>query len=275
MIAQHAKAVVLALLSMISFVANAQSMTMDHGASTMQGGSAPADARDPNAYADGVASRMIPGMDMADDGARAYLLLDRFELFSGRRHHGQALDAQGWYGGDLDKLWLKVDGERSDGHLGATRTEVLWNRAIASYWGLQVGVRHDFGDGPGRNWAAIGVQGIAPWWFDIEATAYVGERGRTALRFEASRDVLLMQRLVLQPNLKVDVYGKQDRERALGAGLSHVEAALRMRYEWSRKFAPYVGVVVSRSFAGTASDARAAGERVSDVRVVGGVRIWF
>ena len=112
----------------------------------------------------------MPGMDMADDAVAVHVLLDRVEQFHSSDGNGQAVDAQAWVGGDLDKLWLKVDGERSNGRLGATRTEALWNRAIAPYWGLQAGVRHDFGDGPGRTWAAFGVQGLAPYWFDVQAT---------------------------------------------------------------------------------------------------------
>ena len=195
----------------------------------------------------------MPGMDMADDTPHASLILDRLEAFHTRDGNGQALDAQAWYGGDIDKLWLKLDGERTNGRLGATRMEALWNHAIAPYWGLQLGVRHDVGDGPSRNWAAFGVQGLAPYWFEVQATAYVGPQGRTALRFEAEYELLLTQRLVLQPNVKASVYGKRDPERSIGAGLSDVEAGLRLRYEITRKFAPYIGVVWNRKFGGTAA----------------------
>jgi copper resistance protein B len=242
---------------------------------SMQGGSAPPGARDPDAYADGLTMGPMHGMDMADNAIRAQLLLDRLELYRASDSHGQSLDAQAWIGGDLDKLWFKVDGERSQGKLGATRTEVLWNHAIATYWGLQAGVRHDFGDGPGRTWAAVGVQGLAPYWFDLQATAYVGQGGRTALRIEPEYDLLLTQRLVLQPNMKLSLYGKNDPARGIGSGLSDMEAGLRLRYEFSRKFAPYVGVVYNRKFGTTARYANAAGASASETRLVGGVRIWF
>lgn len=250
---------------------------MDMGAmmKSMQGGPAPADARDPDAYADGLKNGPMPGMEMADNATHVKVLLDRLEQFHRSGSNGQAVDAQAWVGGDTDKLWFKVDGERANGRLGATRTEALWNHAIATYWGLQAGVRHDFGDGPGRTWAAFGVQGLAPYWFDIQATAYVGQSGRTALRFEGEYDLLLTQRLILQPDVKVTLYGKSDRERQLGAGLSDIDAGLRLRYELSRKFAPYVGVVWNRKFAGTAGYARDSGNDVQTTRVVAGVRIWF
>ncbi len=250
-------------------------MDVDAMKKSMQGGPPPADARDPDGYADGLENGHMPGMDMADDATHVHVLLDRIEQFHSSDGHGQAVDAQAWVGGDLDKLWLKVDGERSNGRLGATRTEALWNRAIATYWGLQAGVRHDFGDGPGRTWASFGFQGLSPYWFDIQATGYVGQNGRTALRLEGEYDLLITQRLVLQPDVKVSLYGKDDPDREVGAGLSDVDAGLRLRYEFSRKFAPYVGVVWNRKFANTARYARDAGHPVQETRVVAGLRIWF
>lgn len=250
---------------------------MDMGAmmKSMQGGRAPADARDPDAYADGLSNGPMPGMDMADKATRVKVMLDRVEQFHASGSNGQAVDAQAWVGGDVDKLWFKVDGERANGRLGATRTEALWNHAIATYWGAQAGVRHDFGDGPGRTWAAFGVQGLSPYWFDIQATAYIGQGGRTALRFEGEYDLLLTQRLILQPDVKVSLYGKSDPEREIGSGLSDIDAGLRLRYEVSRKFAPYVGVVWNRKFSGTADYARTSGNPVQSTRVVAGVRLWF
>ncbi len=250
-------------------------MDMDAMMKSMQGGPPPADARDPDAYADGLTNGHMPGMDMDDDARHVYILLDRVEQFHSSDGNGQAVDAQAWFGGDLDKLWLKVDGERSNGRLGATRTEALWNRAIATYWGLQAGVRHDFGDGPGRTWASFGFQGLSPYWFDIQATGYVGQNGRTALRFEGEYDLLLTQRLVLQPDVKVSLYGKNDPAREIGAGLSDIDAGLRLRYEFSRKFAPYIGVVWNRKFANTARYARDVGNPVQETRVVAGLRVWF
>ena len=241
----------------------------------MQGGPAPAGARDPDAYADGLVAGPMPGMDMADDARHAYLLLDRLEVFNGRNTHGQALDGQGWIGGDLDKLWFKVDGDRTNGRLEATRTEAFWDHAVAAYWSTQAGVRHDLGGGPARTWAAFGVEGLAPYWFDVEATAYVGANGRSAVRFETEYDLRITQRVVLQPDVKLDAFGKDDRARAIGSGLSRLEAALRLRYEITRKVAPYVGVVFERRLGNTARLARDDGGAVSDVRGVAGVHLWF
>ena len=252
-------------------------MPMDHDAmmKSMQGGAAPPDARDPDAYADGLALGRMPGMDMDDARPYASLMLDRLEAFHAHDAHGQALDAQGWFGGDFDKLWFKVDGDRSNGRLGATRTEALWSHAIAPYWQLELGGRHDFGGGPGRDWASFGVQGLSPYWFDVQATAYVGGASRTALRFETEYDLRITQRLFLQPDVKLDAFGKDDGARDIGAGVSRIEAGLRLRYEFARKFAPYVGIVRERGLGNTARFERRAGEPVGQTRAVAGVHVWF
>ena len=254
---------------------------MEHGEmkgmGSMQGGSAPPDARDPDAYSDGLPLTMLPGMDMADNDPYGQLLLDQFEGYRGNDGKaGIRLDAQAWYGTDLNKLWLKAEGSYSESRLGATRTEVLYNRAFAPYFGWQVGARHDFGGGgPGRNWAAFGIQGLAPYWFDVEATAYVGPAGRTALRLEAEYDLRITQRLVLQPDVELKLFGSDDPERGIGSGLSGTELGLRLRYEITRKFAPYIGVSWGRKFGNTADFARRAGEPVGESRIVAGIRLWF
>ncbi len=248
---------------------------MDMGSMNMQGGSAPPDARDPD-YSDGVSSGPMIGMDGMHGHSRlASVLIDQLEQFNGDDENGQSINAQAWYGSDLNKVWFKLEGEQSDGRLGATRMELLWNKAIAAYWGLQVGARHDTGGGPSRNWAAIGVQGLAPYWFDVEATAYVGDEGRTAFRLETEYEILLTQRLILQPDLEMNVYGKDDQARGIGAGLSDIDFGLRLRYEITRKFAPYVGVVWTRKFGKTAEYARADFGQVEDTQLVAGVRLWF
>jgi copper resistance protein B len=247
---------------------------MDVGTMNMQGGAAPPDARDPD-YSDGLDHGPMRGMDMADDAQRLYVLLDNLELRDADAGTAQAISAQAWYGTDRDKLWLKLDSERSGGRLGATRAEVLWNHAIATYWGAQVGVRHDVADGPARDWLAVGVQGLAPYWFELETTAYVGTSGRSALRLEAEYELLITQRWIVQPDVEVNFYGKNDPVRNIGSGLSDLDVGLRLRYEITRKFAPYIGVVWSRKFGNTANFARAAGERAQDTQLIAGIRIWF
>ncbi len=136
-------------------------------------------------------------------------------------------------------------------------------------------MRHDSGDGPSRTWAAIGVAGLAPYWFDIDATFYAAEHGRTALRFEGHYDLRLTQQWILQPLLEMNLYGKDDQERQLGSGLSDVAAGLRLRYEFRRECAPYAGVHWTRLFGETADLAQSAGNDVTEVQFVAGIRLWF
>jgi len=156
-------------------------------------------------------------------------------------------DAVAWYGGDFDKLWLRSEGER-ESHRTDARIEALWNHAFASYWDWQLGARRDFSGGsahnvPDRTWTAFGIQGLAPYWFEIEATAYVGDGGRTAARVRAEYELLLTQRLILQPELELNWYDRRDRVREIAGGLSDAEVGLRLRYEIRREIAPYIGVV--------------------------------
>jgi len=256
-----------------SLAVAADSMPGMHTAS-MQGGAAPPDARSPD-YSDGVGYGSMTGMDMHDDALLGSLRIDRLEYHNGRGADGATLDAQAWYGTDANRLWLKAEGDYGAGRLEDQRTEALWDHPVSTYWDTQLGVRADFGDGPGRSWAAFGLQGLAPDWLDIEATAYLGPSGRTAARFEAEYELLFTQRLILQPRFEANLYGRDDRARRIGAGLSDAQLGLRLRYEIRRQFAPYVGVEWIRRFAKTAQYARDAGELAFDPQWVAGVRLLF
>ncbi len=240
---------------------------------SMQGGSAPPGARSPD-YSDGVGYGSLKP-HLAGNDLIGKLLIDRLEAFDGRDSHGQAWELGGSYGTDENKLWIRSEGERSAGKVQDGDAEVFWNHAIATYWGSQLGVRHDFGVGPGRTWAAFGVEGLAPYWFEMEATGYVGSSGRTAARLRVNYDVLFTQRLILTPELEANLYGKNDPARRIGSGLSDVQFGLRLRYEVRRQFAPYVGVVWTRRFGATADFARADHQAIFDRQWVAGLRIWL
>ncbi|BBD80164.1 copper resistance protein B [Aerosticca soli] len=249
-----------------------QGMTMG----PMQGGHPPPDARDPD-YSAGVDYGPTNGIDMAmDDNARiTMLLVDQLEAFHGKDGNGQQWEIEGWYGNDYDKLWLRTEGERSGGKLDDGSIEAFWNHTIATFWSTQLGVRTDAGEGPNRQWAAFGIQGLAPYWFELEATGYVGPSGRTAARVRAEYELFFTQRLILQPEVEANAYGKSDPARHLGSGLSDASLGLRLRYEFNRQFAPYVGVVWTRRFGGTADFAREDGQGLFDRQWVAGFRIWF
>ena len=146
---------------------------------------------------------------------------------------------------------------------------------MAAYWDTQLGVRYDSGEGPDRGWLAFGIQGLAPYWFEVDATAYVGDEGRSALRLSLEYELLLTQKLVLQPRLEVNFNGQKDAERALGSGLSDLTVGFRLRYEILREFAPYVGVEWAGQYGGTADYARVAGDDPRETRVVAGLRFWY
>ena len=261
---------------------NQSSGTMDQRDMTMQGGSAPPDARDPHAYSGGYTldsgPYALPGprqLRLSDEHSFGALRVDRLERVYTRDGNATAYDAQAWFGRDYDRLVLKAEGDAARGKLQDARTEVLWGHAVATFWDTQLGVRYDSGVGPDRGWLAFGIQGLAPYWFEVDATAYVGNNGRTALRLGAEYELLLTQKLILQPRIEVNVYGRRDQARDIGSGLSDGAAGLRLRYEITRQVAPYVGVEWAGKFGESADFARAAGEKRSETRWVAGVRFWF
>ncbi len=208
-------------------------------------------------------------------GVFSYLLFDRLEVWDADPGTGQAWEAQGWIGTDMHRLWLRSEGERKRGRTESADIEVLYGRPVARWWDLVAGVRHDIAPGRDQNFAALGVIGMAPYKFEVEATVYLGASGQTAARVEAEYELLLTNRLILQPVIEAEWHGKSDAARGIGSGLGKVETGLRLRYEFTRKFAPYVGLVHERSFGGTADFARDEGEATRDTRVVVGVRLWF
>jgi len=240
----------------------------------MQGGSPPPGARDPDAYAEGTSFANLPGNEMHDEMPFGRVLLDKFEYAKGDGEHGQNLEAEAWYGNDYNKAWFKAEGERRDGHLQSMRTEALWDRTFATFWSTQLGVRHDTGGGGSRDWLAFGVRGLAPYWFDTEATAY-WSGGRLGARFNVRYELLFTQQLILEPEIEANLYSKSDPARGLGSGLSDLELGMRLRYEIRRQFAPYIGVTWARNFGDTADFARARGDRNKSTQIVAGVRMWF
>ncbi len=210
-----------------------------------------------------------------DRGIFAHVIFNELEgRFNGANSEFR-WEGQGWVGTDYDKLWIKSEGTLSNGALDDGQHQFLYSRAITTYFDLQGGLRSDIDSRPTRNWAALGIQGLAPYFFDLELTGYVSNEGHLAAKLEASYDLLLTQRLILQPQVEVNLYSKADPARMVGAGFSDIDTGLRLRYEIDRKFAPYLGVVYEGKFGQTANLARRAGESTGDVRFVFGLRLWF
>lgn len=215
------------------------------------------------------------GHQVHDSALNSYFLADKLEWQNGDDASTLAWDVSGWIGGDIDRLWLRSEGERSNGKTEDAEIQALWGHAISPWWDVVSGVRQDFKPGAPQTWAAFGLQGMALYNFEAEATAFLGENGQSAVRLEGDYDILLTNRLILQPTAELNVYGKNDPQRGLGSGLSNTEAGLRLRYEIRREFAPYIGVTWNRTYGNTASYAREEGEDRSEARLVLGVRMWF
>jgi copper resistance protein B len=222
---------------------------------------------------------MADTMQMDDTKGFGKVMLDQLEWRDGDGGEGRgAWDAQGYFGGDYDKLWIKTEGKYTSGSGTGIRdadVEILWDRVISAWWNLQAGARQDFGPGQSRTWAAVGIQGLAPQWLQSEVTVYASDAGRTAARLKAQYDLLLTQRLVLQPFAEANLYGRSDPAHQIGSGLSDLQISLRLRYEIRRELAPYIGVVFVRRMGRTADLARSVGEDASDLELTAGVRIWL
>jgi copper resistance protein B len=217
----------------------------------------------------------MQNMDMHDDASQAMLLIDQLEYSNGYGGNGPMWEAEAWYGNDSNKLWLRSEGEGSHGRIDEADIEALWNHPFSAFWSTQFGARNDQGVGPQRSWAAFGVEGLAPYWLDLEATVYAGESGRLAARVRAEYTWRFTRRWMLQPEFEANVYNKDDPDRRIGDGVSDAQLGLRLRYEITRQFAPYLGVVWTRRFDTTASYAHLDQGPAFDRQFVVGIRIWL
>lgn len=246
----------------------------------MQGGSAPADARDPNAYSDGYEYRGIAGFEKTDMMTISKVIAEQFEYRSTSGNDTLTWDMQGWRGTDYNKLWVKFEGDKDiSANTGEMELQALYSRTVTAFWDFQVGARYDtaFGSAsPGdRVFAVIGFQGLAPYWFEMEPAIFVSDKGDVSARLSASYDLLFTQRLILQPRLEVNVAASAVPEYDIGSGLNDVQLDLRLRYEIRRKFAPYVGLSWTRKFGNTARMTRAGGGDANIFSVITGIRFWF
>ena len=222
----------------------------------------------------------MPYHEMADmmgmDDRRRFgkVMIDRLEWQDGDSSIYE-WDAAAWYGGDFHKLWIETEGEHVDSMSTDARVEVLWDRIATAWWSTRLGMRWDVGDGPSQSWVAFGVAGLAPGFVELEAMAYVSDGGHTAVRLSTEYDLLLTQRLVLQPLFELNAYSHDDPQRLIGAGLSDLQLGLRLRYEFRREVAPYLGVNWSKRFGDSADLAEAVGEDSDELSFVAGMRLWF
>lgn len=263
------RGIVLAVIIVFGLVTQvrAQDAPVDHSAHQPAAAQPPiTDAERAAAFPD------VDGHGVHDNVVNYFVLFDQFEW---QRGGGLNLDTKGWVGHDTDRLWFRSELERENGATEAAEAHLMYGRAFSRWWEVVAGIRQDFRPVSAQTWAAIGIQGLAPYWFEVEATAYVGESGKTAVRLETEYELLVTNRLILQPLVEVNLYGKADPARGIGAGLSTTEIGLRARYEFRREVAPYIGVTWNRKYGRTADYAAAAGDATSGARLVLGARVWF
>lgn len=201
---------------------------------------------------------------------------DRIEARLGDGPDGYLVEGQAWYGGDIDKLWLKseIEGEFEHG-LEEAEVQALWSRGIDPWFDVQAGVRYDARRGPDRGHLALGVQGLAPYWWEVEGAFFLSDEGDLTARAEAEYDLRITQRLILQPRIEVDLSAQEIPDLGIGDGLSEAAVGARLRYEVTKLFAPYVGVEYERAFGKTARFRRADGEDAGTWNLLLGLRIWF
>ncbi|OCC23012.1 copper resistance protein CopB [Croceicoccus estronivorus] len=200
---------------------------------------------------------------------------DRAEYRARRGGDGYLWDIQGYYGGDIDKLWFKSEGEGSFREAPeSAEVQGLWSHAIDPWWDVQAGIRQDL-TGPERTHIVLGIQGLAPYLFEVDAAAFLSSKGDLTGRIEAELDQRITQRLILQPRVELNLSAQDIPEMGIGAGLDRAEAGLRLRYELVREFAPYIGIEQEWKVGRSAEYARASGEDPSVTNYVVGVRFWF
>lgn len=228
----------------------------------------------------GLASLGVGTVSAQDDSVYSFLLFEQLEFRSDDGPDFLRWDVQNWLGDDYNKLWIKTEGEQlTRSENGDVEVQALFSRLVAPFWDLQLGLRYDAAYGPGptasRAFAVIGLQGLAPYWFELEPALFVSDDGDVSGRVTALYDMLFTQRLILQPRFETNIAMQSVEEFGVGSGFNDVDIGLRLRYEIRREFAPYVGFSWLRKLGETAELARDGGEGVSNLAVVAGLRFWF
>lgn len=221
-----------------------------------------------------VASPPLSRAASVDDPLLLNMILNEFEG-DDSGDHPLSWDAQAWLGHDLNKLWIKTEGERAGGETEDAEFQALYGRAVSPFWDFQVGLRHDARPSPSQDWVVIGMQGLARYFFEVDTALFIGESGNTGFRFNAEYEKLFTQRLILTPEIEMNFYGQNIPQVSLGSGLSDITLGLRLRYEIRREIAPYLGLEWSKYYGNSADFLRRDGIEVSDTKVVAGLRMWF
>lgn len=210
-------------------------------------------------------------------GWHSLVLGERLEYQSADGDPAVVWEGQGWLGGDIHKLWFKTEGEHATdpGDVEEAEIQVLYSRAIGRFWELQTGLRHDLEPDPSRSYAVIGLQGLAQYWVELDGSLFLSDEGDVSARLEAEYELRFTQQLILQPRIELNLAFSDDQAIGVGSGLSTADVGLRLRYEFSREFAPYVGLSWIKAYGDTRDWLRSDGEDTNEVSFVVGMRFWF
>ena len=241
-----------------------------------QGPPAPVDAPAPSTLPDVPTPAPNWPRPIKDNKVLAFVTFDQLEGRTSGWNTSFRWDGEGWIGTDFNKLWIKSEGSVINGLTSDGDQEFLYDRPIPRlrYFDWQAGARVDIDSGPTRAWLALGVQGLARYFFNFAPTLYIRDGGRVAGKIEGYYDLNLTQRLILQPQAELNFYSQADRARGIGTGLSDLDGGVRLGYQFSRKFAPYIGYVYTGAFGQTATLSRQAGEPTGANQFVFGIWLW-
>ena len=236
--------------------------------------------RDPFANSGGYKYRGMEGWEESDEMTVSKVIFDQLEYRNGDNTKLNRWDMQAWRGTDYEKFWVKFEGEDIKSESGGEfEFQALYSKAVSAYWDLQYGVRYDrqYGTEPNneRYYGVVGVQGLAPYWFEMEPTLFVDSNGKISARVVASYDLLLSQRLILQPRAEINASLSDLPELGIGQGVNVFRLDLRLRYEFKREIAPYLGIIWQKQYGDSARYSRQQGNSSEFTEVVLGVRIWF
>lgn len=255
-------------------------MVMDDTANMDMAGQNP-ESRDPHAYSGGYTRSSGPyslppeqQLRLADEATLGGFWFDRLESRNGGAENFQELSGFAWLGNSYQRFLVRTELQWRDQTIEESQSEVLYSRAISRLWNIEAGARFDTGDAEHREWFALGIAGLAPYWFEMRAMAYVSPEGHSGATLEAEYDLLLSQRLILQPRAEVDFYGDSDLDAGHGKGLSRSVLGVRLRYEFSRQFAPYLGYERVQHHGEAARVFQPFGQH-NEEQWVAGLKFWF
>jgi len=218
---------------------------------------------------------------MGDPPFNHIILFDEFEYGFNHGENPLSWDATSWFGGDWNRIWVKTEGELSTSDFSLSgEAQLLYSRLIGAFWEFQIGLRGDLaaadGQGPeGRGHLVVGLEGLAPYWFELEPTIFISHKGDVSFRLRATYDLFITQRLIAHPSFETNVAIQSVTEFGVGSGLNDIQLGLRLGYQLSREFTPYIGISWNQAFAQTARLRRAVSSSASDVQGVAGLRFWF